>query len=140
MELHSPLHLSVVAIEKGALSHPQLRSPTFIYMTYEYRHIKQICQHRYTHMFVPTHTTRYIGIDRTQRYVSTSTHTYCWLVGFYGISTIVGYLMPNPLYTYILNIYILFVNTFCCETRLGHFFYIQLKWFQVFLCNANDSI
>ena len=25
-------------------------------------------------------------------------------VGFYGISTIVGYLMPNPLYTYILNI------------------------------------
>ena len=30
-----------------------------------------------------------------------------WLgwIGFYGISTIVGYLMPNPLYTYILNIY-----------------------------------
>ena len=26
-------------------------------------------------------------------------------VGFYGISTIVGYLMPNSLYTYILNIY-----------------------------------
>ena len=26
------------------------------------------------------------------------------LVGFYGISTIVGYLMPNTLYTYILNI------------------------------------
>ena len=31
---------------------------------------------------------------------------YIWfgLVGFYGISTIVVYLMPNPLYTYILNI------------------------------------
>ena len=29
------------------------------------------------------------------------------LVGFYGISTIVGYLMPNPLYTYILNIYMI---------------------------------
>ena len=31
---------------------------------------------------------------------------YIWFgsVGFYGISTIVGYLMPNPLYTYILNI------------------------------------
>ena len=28
-----------------------------------------------------------------------------WLVGFYGISTIVGYLMTIPLYTYILNIY-----------------------------------
>ena len=26
-------------------------------------------------------------------------------LGFYGISTLVGYLMPNPLYTYILNIY-----------------------------------
>ena len=29
------------------------------------------------------------------------------LVCFHGISTIVGYLMPNPLYTYILNIYYL---------------------------------
>ena len=27
------------------------------------------------------------------------------LVGFYGISTIVGHLMPNSLYTYILNIF-----------------------------------
>ena len=27
------------------------------------------------------------------------------LVSFYGISTNVGYLMPNPLYTYILNMY-----------------------------------
>ena len=27
------------------------------------------------------------------------------LVGFYGISTIVGYLKPNPLYTFISNIY-----------------------------------
>ena len=27
------------------------------------------------------------------------------LVWFDGISTILGYLMPNPLYTYILNIY-----------------------------------
>ena len=27
------------------------------------------------------------------------------LVGFYVISTIAGYLMPNPLYTYISNIY-----------------------------------
>ena len=27
------------------------------------------------------------------------------LVGFYGISTIVGYLMPYPLHTYMLNIY-----------------------------------
>ena len=27
------------------------------------------------------------------------------MVQFYGISTIVGYLMPNPLYRYVLNIY-----------------------------------
>ena len=27
------------------------------------------------------------------------------LDGFYGISTVVGYLMPNPLYEYILDIY-----------------------------------
>ena len=27
------------------------------------------------------------------------------LVGFYGISTVVDYLMPNPLYLHILNIY-----------------------------------
>ena len=40
------------------------------------------------------------------------------LVGFYGILTIVGYLMPNPVYTNILNIcithkhslYITFLN------------------------------
>ena len=31
--------------------------------------------------------------------------TYIFLVEFYGISTIGGYLMPNPLYTYIWNIY-----------------------------------
>ena len=32
---------------------------------------------------------------------------YIWFgwIGFYGISKIVGYLMPNLLYTYILNIY-----------------------------------
>ena len=28
-----------------------------------------------------------------------------WLVGFYGVSTFVGYLIPNPIYTCILNIY-----------------------------------
>ena len=32
------------------------------------------------------------------------------LVGFYGISTIVGYLMPNPLYIYIyIYIYIIYI-------------------------------
>ena len=27
------------------------------------------------------------------------------MIWFYGISTFVGHLLPNPLYTYILNIY-----------------------------------
>ena len=32
---------------------------------------------------------------------------YIWLalVGFYGVSTLVGYSMPNPFHTYILNIH-----------------------------------
>ena len=33
------------------------------------------------------------------------------LIGFYGISNTVDYLMPNPVYTYILNIW--FLNIFC---------------------------
>ena len=38
------------------------------------------------------------------------------LFGFYGISTIVGYLMPNPLYTYILNIYdLLWLGFMACQ-------------------------
>ena len=34
------------------------------------------------------------------------------LVGFYDISTIVVYFMPNPVYTYILNIWDLFWSVF----------------------------
>ena len=30
--------------------------------------------------------------------------SFAW-VGFYGISTIIGYLMPNSVYTYISNVY-----------------------------------
>ena len=33
-----------------------------------------------------------------------------WLVELYGLSTVVAYLMPNPIFTYILNIW--FENTF----------------------------
>ena len=46
---------------------------------------------------------------------------YAWfgLVGFYGISTIVGCLMPNPLYTYILNIYDL-VGFYGISTIVGY--------------------
>ena len=41
---------------------------------------------------------------------------YC-LIEFYGISIIVGYLMPNPIFTYILNI--LVTNTFCRCSQLN---------------------
>ena len=45
---------------------------------------------------------------------------YIWfgLLGFYGISTIVGYLMPNSLYIYILNIYDLVWLGFMANQRL----------------------
>ena len=52
-------------------------------------------------------------------------------VGFYGISTIVGYLMPNALYTYILNIYDLwtyFVDNIL--KRACALFYTQLNGFK----------
>ena len=39
------------------------------------------------------------------------------LAGFYGISTIVCYLMPNSAFIYILNIW--FVNTFNSYTQLN---------------------
>ena len=56
------------------------------------------------------------------------------LVRFYGISTIVGYLMPNPLYTYIK--YIWFVNTYSWK----HFKWVwhTVKWFQILQCISNN--
>ena len=37
-------------------------------------------------------------------------HFYFWLIVFYGISTLVDYLIPNPVYSYILNMR--FVNDY----------------------------
>ena len=44
------------------------------------------------------------------------------LVEFYGISNIVGYLMPNPIYTYILKMYIWYdlVGLYGISTIVGH--------------------
>ena len=57
------------------------------------------------------------------------------LVGFYGISTIVGYLMPNPFYTYILNIYdlvwfgwVLWHINYCRLFNAKSFLYIYIKY------------
>ena len=63
---------------------------------------------------------------------------YIWfgLIGFYGISTIVGYLMLNPLYTYILNVYdFVFVGFHGRSTIVGYlmpnllYSYISNIWF-----------
>ena len=42
------------------------------------------------------------------------------MVRFYGMSTIVGYLMANPLYTYILDIYDFFVGFYGMSTIVGY--------------------
>ena len=65
--------------------------------------------------------------------------------GFYGISTIVGYLMPNPVYAYILNIYDLLVGFCGTSTIVGYlmpnpiYIYFKLKkkknlWFVNTFC------
>ena len=62
------------------------------------------------------------------------------MVWFYSISTILGYLMPNPLYTYILNIYDCKYNLL--KTLLNDpnlILLYRVKWFQVLLCITNNS-
>ena len=60
------------------------------------------------------------------------------LVGFYGISTIVGYLMPNPLYTYVLNIFVIckriVLIAILNELEL---FWHTFQWFQLLLYNCH---
>ena len=55
-----------------------------------------------------------------------------WLVEFYGISTIVGYLMPNPLYTYILNMiwfgWVLWYINHCRLFNAKSSLYIYIKY------------
>ena len=52
-----------------------------------------------------------------------------WLDGFYGISTLIGYLVPNPVYTHIYNIYnLLTVN------NQNLFVYTQLNGFKYRYC------
>ena len=53
-------------------------------------------------------TSLYIYLFNAEFSLSLSLYIYIiWfgLVGFYGISTIVGYLMPKPFYTFTLNTY-----------------------------------
>ena len=70
-------------------------------------------------------------------------HIWFGLVGFYGISTTLGYFMPNPIYTYILNIYDLvwlrfwYING-CRLFNAKYFSYIYIKyiWFDLVGINA----
>ena len=64
---------------------------------------------------------------------------YIWfgLVGFYGISTIVVYLMPNPLYTYILNIWFGLVGFYGISTIVG---YLMPNPFYAYIINIYDLV
>ena len=60
------------------------------------------------------------------------------LIGFYGISTIVGYLMSNNVYTGNMVCKHILLITFLNELALH--FLLAAKWFQVLLCITNNSI
>ena len=60
------------------------------------------------------------------------------LVWCFGISTIVGYLMPNPPYKNISNIYVYDLQTFLNEPEF--FFLHAVKWFHVLPYKSQFSI
>ena len=64
-----------------------------------------------------------------------------WLVGFYAISTLLGYLISNSVYTYSYIRYIGFVNEYFVSNTLKELDLIcfhTAKWFQVLLLNTNN--
>ena len=73
------------------------------------------------------------GQDLTQSQLLSWVLIWFCFVWFNGISTIVGHLMPNPFYTYILNIWLIFQN----EPLLIFF---TVKWFHLFLSNTNTQL
>ena len=82
-----------------------------------------------------------IGLDQGEP-ESNSNEQFVCLFKFYGISTLEGYLMPNPVYTFISNIYNLLThfadNIF--QQAWVHSFLHTLNWFQGFLSNTKNSI
>ena len=65
------------------------------------------------------------------------------LFRFYGISTLVDYLMPNTVYIYILGIYDLLANSLWLKlfsNKPELVCLLIVKWFQVLLYNTNYSI
>ena len=61
-----------------------------------------------------------------------------WLVEFYGVSTIIGYLIPNPVYTCILNIYDFPTHFVDNILKRVFFFCTQLNGFKY--CYAIETI
>ena len=63
---------------------------------------------------------------------------YIWfdLVGFHAISTMVGYLKPNPFYTYILNIHGL-VGFYSISTTVG---YLMPSYLYTYILSIYDLI
>ena len=59
------------------------------------------------------------------------------LVGFYGISTIGGYLMPNPFYAYIKYIRFGWVGFYGISTLLG---YLMLNPFNTYIVNIYNFV
>ena len=62
------------------------------------------------------------------------------LVWFYSISNNVDYLMPNPFYTYTLNIWFVKIFWFLFLNEPKQIPLHLIKWFQVLLCITNKSI
>ena len=63
------------------------------------------------------------------------------MVWFYGISTILDYIMPTHVYTYILNIYDLSAHFVDKVFKWDWAYFLHtVKWFQVLLCLTNNSI
>ena len=56
-------------------------------------------------VYLDIHNVPFVFLSLSNCYFYTILYTADWLVVFYGISILVGYLMPNPIYTYILNVY-----------------------------------
>ena len=74
-------------------------------------------------------------------------YTWFGLVGFYGISAMVAYLMFNPLYTYILNIYDyiwlgFMVHQICrlYNTKFSVYIYIEYTWFSLVVFYGTNTI
>ena len=71
-----------------------------LYIFYRYEHYMSI-----SHIALIANMVHHCKIFNAEFSLYIHVQIWCGWVRFYGISTLQGYLMPNPLYTYRLNIY-----------------------------------